>query len=262
MKIFRTFVLMLAALAMASCSMPGYTGGQLPTDSLPVATTEVAVTATLADTATPEPPTLTPTITETPTPEFTPTLSTPLVSAIDKNVLCRFGPGMEYGPSGSGELVTGVSAPILGKNDTVTWWQITNPKVETLKCWVDVNLTSASGDLASVPVVKDPLPFVTKAKVSASPSSISVPGCMGPIQPLTIKGTITVIGPTQVKWHFETQQGGALPSQVTVFGSFGSQDVSNKSYTPPVVAGTYWVRLVIESPNKVVAEGTYKIACP
>jgi hypothetical protein len=179
MKIFRTFVLMLAALAMVSCSMPGYTGGQLPTDSLPVATTEVAATATLADTATPEPPTLTPTITETPTPEFTPTLSTPLVSAIDKNVLCRFGPGMEYGPSGSGELVTGVSAPILGKNDTVTWWQITNPKVETLKCWVDVNLTSASGDLASVPVVKDPLPFVTKAKVSASPSSISVPGCMG-----------------------------------------------------------------------------------
>jgi hypothetical protein len=262
MKMFRRMILILAALAMVSCSMPGYTGGQQATDSQVLPPTEMVTTPIVVDSPTPEPPTLTPTVTDTPTPEFTPTLSTPMVAAISQNVPCLFGPGVVYGPVSSSQLEPGMSVPIIGRNEVGTWWQIQDPKIEKYKCWVDGSVTTASGDLASVLIVKDPLPYVTSAKISTKPKTITVAGCMGPIQPITISGTISTIGPTTVKWHFETQQGGAMASQVTEFVKYGSQDVSNKSFTPSLTAGTYWVRLVIDSPNKVVGETTYKIECP
>jgi hypothetical protein len=46
-----------------------------------------------------------------------------------------------------------------------------------------------------------------------------------------------------------------------MFDTFGELDFS-VDYTPPVTAGTYWVRLVVLSPNSTQAEGSYRIDCP
>jgi len=73
-------------------------------------------------------------------------------------------------------------------------------------------------------------------------------------------GTIEVNGPARVTWNFESQQGGASPSQTTDFDTFGSKDVS-MDYAPPLTAGTYWVRLIVTAPNSQQIETRYTIQC-
>jgi hypothetical protein len=85
---------------------------------------------------------------------------------------------------------------------------------------------------------------------------------MGPIQPSKITGTIETNGPGTVQWHFETQKDGVMPAQKTDFDAFGETDVPSADYTPPLTAGTYWVRLIVTSPNNMQAETKYTINCP
>jgi hypothetical protein len=122
-------------------------------------------------------------------------------------------------------------------------------------------LVVTSGNLSGIGVVQGPTASVTNTTVSVDPPVTSVAGCTGPIQPIKLNGTIETNGPTQVTWRFETQQGGALSNQTTTFDTFGEQDFTT-NYTPPVAAGTYWVRLVVISPNSMQAEGSYRIDCP
>jgi hypothetical protein len=77
---------------------------------------------------------------------------------------------------------------------------------------------------------------------------------------LKLTGTIETDGPTTVQWHFETQQGGALAAQSTEFDAFGSKTVSAE-FPPTLAAGTYWVRLIVTSPNNTQAETKYTIVC-
>jgi hypothetical protein len=145
-------------------------------------------------------------------------------------------------------------------NSDRSWWYIVDPFNSGRKCWVSVSVTNAGGNLALVPVVETPKASVTKVTVDVDPKTISVPGCSGPIPPSQIKGTIETNGPTTVKWHFETQQDGAMTEQTTEFDSFGSKDFS-VAYTPTLTAGSYWVRLIVTSPNDIQGEAKYTIAC-
>jgi hypothetical protein len=115
--------------------------------------------------------------------------------------------------------------------------------------------------VAGVPVVEAPKATVTNVNVEVDPRSISVAGCLGPILPLEITGTIETDGPTTVQWRFETQQGGAMTTQTTEFEAFGEETIS-VDYTPTLVAGTYWVRLIVTSPNNLQDEVNYTITCP
>jgi hypothetical protein len=200
-----------------------------------------------------------PTIANTPTPTLSPTPSTAMVTPKTEAVNCRFGPGASY--QSVGGLKTGAVVPILGQNGEGNWWQIQNPNDIFNNCWVSALVTNTTGSLASVPVVPAPLAYVTLATVN-TPAEISVPGCLGPIQPVVFTGTIDVNGPTTVIYHFETQQGGALPAHTLTFTTFGPLNVSESSYTPPVVAGTYWVKLFITAPNSLTAQASYTIVCP
>jgi hypothetical protein len=110
-------------------------------------------------------------------------------------------------------------------------------------------------------VVEAPRATVTNVDVEVDPRSFSVAGCVGPIAPLEISGTIETDGPTTVQWRFETQQGGSMTTQSTTFDAFGEETVS-VDFTPTLVAGTYWVRLVVTSPNSVQDEVNYTITCP
>ena len=85
---------------------------------------------------------------------------------------------------------------------------------------------------------------------------------MGPIQPSTINGTITVNGPIKLQYHYETDQNGSLPSHSVNFKSAGTRDISD-NFTPPLTAGTYQVELFIDGMNLSGMDtvATYKISC-
>ncbi len=245
MKIRSFVTVLLMASVLVSCNLPGAEPTQTP-----IPPTETQPPAT---------PTFTPLPTETSTIAPTATSSVPMVTPSDKPVNCRFGPGTEY--SIVGALVVGGSAQVFGKTADGGWWQIQNPSTPGEKCWVAASVTTTSGIFTQIGVVAPPSAFVTNVTLKIEPDTISVAGCVGPILPVSFKGTIEVNGPATVKWHFESQQGGAMPEQTTNFTTFGAKDVS-ADYTPLLTEGSYWVRLIITSPNDIVGEAEYKIDCP
>jgi hypothetical protein len=158
-------------------------------------------------------------------------------------------------------LTVGTSSQIVGKTADGGWWYIVDPLNAGRKCWVAASVTNTSGNLAGIPVASAPGMTVINTSVKIKPDTINVAGCMGPIQPSKITGTIETNGPGTVQWHFETQQSGALTAKSTDFDGFGAQDVS-MDFTPPLTAGTYWVRLIVTSPNNMQSETEYTITCP
>lgn len=248
--LFPALVLILAVLA---CNLPS---------NVPATETPTALTPTATQPLPTETPTQTPLPTNTPLPTATSTPTVPSASAKDVAVNCRLGPGTAWFVISA--LIIGQTSQIVGKNSDGTWWYIVDPSSSSRNCWVSVSVTTASGNLANLPVVQTPKASVTRVTVDVSPKTVNVPGpaCAGPVPQVQIEGTIETNGPTSVQWHFETQQGGAMPAQTTEFDSFGSKTVT-AVYTPvlPVTAGTYWVRLLVTSPNEAQSEVKYTIVC-
>jgi len=174
-------------------------------------------------------------------------------------VNCRLGPGVGWIVISA--LNVGVTSQIVGKTGDAAWWYIADPLNSGRNCWVASSVTNTAGNLAPIPVAAAPNATVTNVSVDVDPKSLSVAGCVGPIPPLDISGTIETNGPTTVTWHFETQQGGAMSNQTTQFDAFGTRNFS-VDYSPPPTAGTYWVRLIVTSPNNMQAEVKYTILCP
>ena len=238
------------AFVMQACNLPSNVAAtETPTLAVPPSATQPLPT----DTAT-----LTPLPSDTPLPTLTFTPTVPVASARDVAVNCRLGPGTEWiALSG---LNVGQTAQILGKNSAGSWWFIVDPFNSGKNCWVAASVTNAAGNLAAIPIVETPKASVTKVTVKVEPKTISVPGCIGPILPSKITGTIEVNGPATVKWYFETEQGGAFSTKTSEFDAFGTKEVSME-YTPPLTAGSYWVRLIVTSPNDIEDEVKYKIEC-
>ena len=239
-------------LAMQACNLPSN-----------VAVTETPTVVLLASN-TPPPPTALPTqtlpATNTPPPSPTSTPSVPTVFAKDVGVNCRFGPGIAWVAVSS--LAAGQSSQIVGKNTDGSWWYIVDPFNAGSKCWVAASVTTTGGNLSSVPVVETPQASVTKVTVDVDPRTIKTTSCSDPISAIELKGTIETNGPVSVKWHFETQQGGAMPVQITDFDAFGPKEFSVEYVIPsPRTAGMYWVRLIVTDPNDMQAEVSYKIEC-
>jgi hypothetical protein len=250
---YRFLALSLALiLAVSSCNFPS---GTAPTDTpIPILNTPAAPTQTPLPTNTPPP-------TNTPLPTLTFTPSVPTVTTRDQPVNCRFGPGTAW--LAVSALNLGQSSQIVGKNSTNEWWYIQDPLNPGRNCWVSASVTSASGNLANVPIVQTPAASVTNVELSLEPRLIDlVLLCAGVIPKIEFDGTIETNGPTTVNWHFETQQGGAQANRTTEFDAFGTKDVSGE-YTPvaPLLPGDYWVRLIVTSPNSLTAEETYRIDC-
>jgi len=243
-------------LAMLACNLPS----KVPVTETPTTTFTLSPTLSL--------PTGTPTQTPLPTntlpPPATSTPTVPTVSPKEVAVNCRLGPGTAW-LTLSG-LNLGQTSQIVGKNSDGTWWYIVDPFSSSRNCWVSVSVTTAAGNLANIPVAQTPKATVTKVTVDVSPTTVSVPGgaCAGPVPQIEIEGTIETNGPTSVQWRFETQQGGAMATQTTDFETFGTKTFT-AVYTPPLplTAGTsYWVRLIVTSPNDAQSEVKYTIACP
>lgn len=251
MKPKTLFPALMLVLAMLACNLPS----NVPVTETP--TLELFPTFTQVFST--DIPTLTPLPADTAPPPPTATPSVPVAFPRDVAVNCRLGPGTAWVVlSGLG---LGQSSQITGRTNDGTWWNIVDPSSAGRRCWVSASVVNTAGNIAGIPVVAAPSASVTNVQVSLSPRTISAPGCLGPILPIEIEGTIETNGPTTVTWRFETQQGGAMTNQTTQFDTFGAKEFS-VDYTPPVAAGTYWVRLVVSSPNSTQAETSYTITCP
>ena len=243
------FAGLLLILSMLACNLPST--APTPTTTILPTDTPAQPTLTLVPSSTP-PPSSTLPATQTSTP------TVPVASPKDVAVNCRLGPGTAWVAISA--LNIGQSAQIVGKNSDGSWWYIVDPLNSGRNCWVSVSVTNASGNLAPLPVIELPKASVTNISVQVSPGTVAVTGCTGSAPTVRFTGTIEVNGPTAVKWYFETQQGGAFSSQTTNFDAFGSREVTAE-YAPPLTAGTYWVRLVITSPNSLQSETRYTIQC-
>jgi hypothetical protein len=245
------FPALVLILAMLACNFP-------------VATPVVTETPTLflfTPSATLALPTVGPTLAPPPTNTAPPppTSTIPIVSPNGINVNCRLGPGTAWVPLSA--LVVGQTAQITGRSADGTWWLINDPLNAGRGCWVAASVVITGGNLSGIGVVQSPTATVTNVTVDTDPGSVSIPDCTGTAPLIKINGTIETNGPTNVQWRFETQQGGAMPTQTTAFDTFGDMDFS-VDYTPAIAAGTYWVRLVVLSPNSTQAEASYRIDCP
>jgi hypothetical protein len=237
-------------LAMLACNLPSGGPGEAtatPTSALP---TQPAATPI---------PSATPLPTDTPLPTLTPTPTIPIAWPLDKGVNCRLGYGTEWVVVGA--LLVGQTATIQGKNADASWWYVVTPNDPGTPCWVAASVTLTAGNLAGLAVIPQAVASVTDAGLKLDPKSQSIPGCMGPPQPVEFKGTISTNGPTTVKWHFESEQGGSGSSHNLDFPAADTKNVSD-SYGPPPGDGDFWVRLVITEPNNKTAEASYKIECP
>ena len=152
--------------------------------------------------------TITPTLTTTPTAFQVP--SGPMVTAPqDDN--CRFGPGLAH--SVTGYLMTGQSAPIVGRNAETTWWMIVI--LGGGPCWIWDDVVTVSGDTSGVPVVTAPAAPTDTPTPQAEPAAVPIP--ISPSGSLTCRSTVTltwqpVNQPNGVD-HYEWQVTGLAPTK-------------------------------------------------
>jgi hypothetical protein len=249
----RSLLSMLAlVLALLACNLPSNLPTETPTLALITPSSTQATSTTV--------PTLTSLPSNTPPSTATSTPAVPVASPKEVAVNCRLGPGTGWIVLSG--LSIGTSSQITGKSGDGSWWQIIDPLSSSRRCWVAASVTNTAGNVAGIPVVEAPKANVTNVTVDVDPGSLSIAGCVGPIVPLKITGTIETNGPTTVQWRFETQQDGAMPARSTEFEAFGEETVS-VDYTPTTLtAGTFWIRLIVTSPNESQAEVKYTILCP
>lgn len=248
-SLLSTLALVLALLA---CNLPSNLPTETPTATLLTPSSSPVPTTTTVPTQTPLP-------SNTPPPTSTSTPTVPVAFPREVAVNCRLGPGTGWIVLSG--LSVGTSSQITGKTGDGSWWQIIDPLNSGRRCWVAASVTNTAGNIASIPVVESPKATVINVTVAVDPKSLSVAGCLGPILPFKITGTIETNGPTDVQWRFETEQSGTVTTRTTTFDAFGEETVSAE-YTPTLTAGTYWIRLIVASPNDAQAEVKYTILCP
>ena len=251
MKLRSSWIPLALVLGLSACNLPSNAPvTETPTPVMSATATLFVTTSTATQTVQPS---------NTPPPTMTSTPTVPVAFPREVNVNCRLGPGTGWVVTSG--LNVGTSAQVVGKSGDGGWWYIVDPASSSRNCWVASSVTSTAGNIGSVPVVEAPKASVTAVTVEVDPNALSVANCVGPILPLEITGSIETNGPGPVTWYFETQQGGAMASQTTAFDASGPRDFST-TYTPALTAGTYWVRLVVTSPNSTQAEARYTITCP
>jgi len=222
--------------------------GAVPTAS---PQTTVAPTSTNTPAATTAP---TSTLTPTPAPTLTP--SPPMVSPLNQDVACRFGPGTVY--SIEGALVAGHTVLIQGRDSPGGWWYIENPGQPGRYCWVPSSDTQTQGDTSLVAVQPPPVAFVDYVGLDMTPSSKDI-ACGSLPYTFNVNFKIEWNGPITLTFQRIKSNGQAASPETYVFKASGTQTYTD-SYQVNA-AGTYWFKVQVTSPNSISAQNTARLTC-
>jgi hypothetical protein len=243
------------SLVLSGCYLPK----SIPT-ATPVLTGATVTTVPAGPTDTFTPVSSAPT--DTPTPTQVPTSSFPMVSALDKDVNCRFGPSTNF--AAVGFLKVGVTVPIHGTDQTHGWWQIQNPQdIVGHYCWLGGSVTKTSGDISHLPIIPIPQALVTDASITLTPV---IHGTCGGPNAQGFTAHITTNGPTTVNYYIQifnsdnTSRTPQLPGTLT-FASASTQDFDpGGAYKTD--CGSYYIMLVVTSPNSISSKTDWKVVSP
>jgi len=246
LNIGRGIVLFGLLGSLSGCNLPGLALASAPTATAVPPPTDTAVPAALAPTET-STPTTEPTATLTPAP----TLGPPMVAALAKDAVCRFGPSLDW--STEGKLPAGQSVPIQARNDKSTWWFIDNPTRPGKFCWVGGDEVEATGDLASLEVRKTPFAIVTGVSVKLDPKSDEI-DCTDdfPFE-FDVVFKITTTGPVTVKYDADGSSESAIFKEAGTKEFEDSFDVDEE--------GEYSYTVHVTSPNEMTGKGTGEVEC-
>jgi uncharacterized protein YraI len=191
-------------------------------------------------------------------PTFTPT-STPTLASLhpkDAPVNCRFGPDTVY--ILVGELKSGQSAQISGKDPQGTWYYVEDPGNPGGNCWVSADFVEVTGNVDSLPVVPPPIPSVIEIGVSVNPARVVVPCSQFP-QVIYVNADITTNGPTLVTYRWEVSTGVSSVNNTIAFEGASTQTISDfyKIASP----NDYWIIMHVLSPNDISEKSDFQVNC-
>lgn len=245
-------VIVIFALGMSSCNLPGDQTAETPPASPPPT---LAVPITSESTPTPVPiETLLAIDTATIAP--TPTSSLLLASPKNQPVNCRFGPGTQYGIAGA--LNLGRQAEMIGRNEDSSWWYVRNPSDPSTLCWLSAGVTDTVGNVDALPVVEPPEIMVTSVNVSVDPPGLNV-ACDAFPQSVIVTAFITTNGPSIVIWRWESSTGKTSPENNLLFEEGGTKMVQDYYQVDSVNNYSIQVRTIV--PNVVIGEANFKAIC-
>jgi hypothetical protein len=207
-------------------------------------------TATLAPTPTFISPTSTPTIVPTAT------LVRVTLTVKDTLINCRFGPGVGY--ELINELSQGVSARVIGRNQSSTWWYIRDPGNPNGSCWVSADVTETQGAVEELPVVQPPITAVIDASLRAEPDRIVVDCDQFP-QTIFLEAEVSTDGPAFVTWRWEASTGASSDNVILVFDKAGKQVIND--YYQIFAPNEYWIKLHISAPNEIIKQVNVPVSC-
>jgi hypothetical protein len=228
----RALLTILASILLAACSF-----------TAPEPTITPSPTATFR-------PVLTPTITPTAT------LANVNLTVKDTLINCRFGPGTGYALIN--ELNQGVSARVVGRNESLTWWYVRDPGNPNGFCWVSANVTEIQGAAGELPVVQSPVVTVIKSRLRAEPDRIVV-NCDQFPQTIFLEAEVTTDGPAFVTWRWEASTGASSEKVILVFEESGKRVIND--YYQVGGPNEYWVKLHIFEPNEIIEQVNVPISC-
>lgn len=203
-------------------------------------------------------------VVSTPQPSFTPiplpTLTpTPVILSVQVTaelINCRTGPGTVFDTLA--EITQGKVLRASGRNDSSTWWYVSNPGNPGNFCWVSAEVTQTDGDTSLLPIVQTGASLVTNVDLRVEPTRIVV-GCDQFPQTVFFEALVTTNGPALFTWKWEISTGVSSDVGTLVFEEAGTQAI-NEFYQINS-ANTYWVKLYVLTPNELVEEVTFPVSC-
>ena len=258
-RLARSFFIsaIVVSLGLYGCNLPAArpTPTPLPSDTPASILTKVSPAETR--TVKPSPPTVKPADTEVPTAPPTDTPASPVASANDMDVVCRFGPGEEF--SIEGAVRVGEQVDILAQNQSGDWLQIENPRRAGKLCWIPLVQIILTGELALAPKLPQPLSIVTAVNVAMDPLTLNISPCVFPVT-FDVEFSITTTGPTTVTFYRYLDNGNQAPPENAVFTSAQTQVFQD--YYRASSAGEGWFGVHVTSPNDMQGVGYGTVVCP
>jgi hypothetical protein len=197
-----------------------------------------------------------PTLTPLPTFTLTPTPVILSVQVTAELINCRSGPGTIFDTVT--EIQQGRSLRATARNDSETWYYVSDPGNPGGFCWVSADVTQISEEASLLPIMQPPLAIVTNVDLRVEPNRIEV-SCNQFPQTVFFEALVTTNGPTLLTWKWEISNGIVSDVGSLIFESASTQAI-NEFYQINS-ANDYWVKLSILTPNEVSEQVNFRVSC-